>query len=521
MPVPKWLVIARNEYRIRTSSIRKLRPYLLYVVAVLLGLFVVFAAPALISPVFEFFDVPAFLISIPALAFMQIVIFMFFFYFLLIPISNTLKDVQTAEYEIFLSSPVSSSDVLLGKFMGVMPFYAIGIVIVTGIFTAFLMPLGLDLLQVAVIILSFVLTFLSAIWIGTLIAAILKTRLSRSARGRDIGKALSLIIALPMIAIMYAIMGGGLVDALSNPNASGIAKAFLAIFPSSWGAELMVLFSSSPGNIGGIWFETLTRFGGIVLFFLGALWLGSKLADRAYSLETATFTPHTAKPTGPFYRTVKFIGGGKSFGTVLVSIFKDYGRRFENLSKVAYFVGLLVLIGVFFGNWHDPFESIVMGIFIFPFLAGFVMGEVTVRGKENFFIYRKAPHGESNLIKARLLQGWLIIVPIALVYSGITVIFATGITLLSWFATVGFMVLFVSAYVAFALGLFLLMPVFTDKPAELMLNVMIIMIVSMVLFFVSVFLFSGIWSMVAMLVMVWVLGTSFLYIGGLKLSSIE
>ncbi len=245
-----------------TSSMRKMRPYLLYLVAVFLAVYVAFIAPAFMNPFFAFFDVPAFFISLAAVALMQIALFMFFFWFLLIPIANTLKDVRTAEYEIFLSAPVKPSDVLLGKFLGVVPFYTIAIVIFTGIFTALLSPLGLDYLQLAIIILTFVLTFLSAVWIGVVIAALLRTRLGKSARGKDIARALSFVIALPIIALMYAIMGGGLLEALANPGTSGTVRLALGLFPSSWGAELMVIFASNPGNTGAVWIETLARFGG-------------------------------------------------------------------------------------------------------------------------------------------------------------------------------------------------------------------------------------------------------------------
>ena len=49
MPVPKWLVVARNEYRIATSKIRRIRPYLPYLVIGLLAVYVAFIAPAIVS----------------------------------------------------------------------------------------------------------------------------------------------------------------------------------------------------------------------------------------------------------------------------------------------------------------------------------------------------------------------------------------------------------------------------------------------------------------------------------------
>jgi len=514
--VPKWLVIARNEYRTTTSSIRAIRPYFLYLVIGLLAVFVAFIAPAFVSLVID--DFLAFILSQAAVPMVQIILFMFFFFLLLFPISLALREMQTGQLEILRASPIKPSDVLLGKFLGVTPFYAIFIAVIVGFFTAFLNPLGLDMVQIAIIIIIFVVTLLSAIWIGTVIAALLRTKLGKSARGKDIGKALSLIIVLPAIAFMYAILGGGLLEVLADPGTSGVVKATLGLLPSSWGAEVFVGFASNPGNIAAVGFETLTRFGGLIIFFVAALWLGAKAADRAYSLEPTTFTASRAKPDGTFYKTVKYLGGGRSFGTLLVSIFKDYGRRFENLSKIAYIIGLLVLLGVFFGDYDEPKEALMMGIFYFPLLAAFVVGEVTVRGKGNFFLYRKAPSGEGRLVKGRLLQGWLLVVPIAAVYATISLIFVPQITFISLLTYAGLLVLIVAAYVAFALGLFLLMPVFSEKPSDLMGNIMILMMVSLGMFIVSTIVFG---LPLLYVPLSWLVGIVFLYLGKRNLSRIE
>ncbi|MCK4933696.1 hypothetical protein KAS06_03405, partial [Candidatus Bathyarchaeota archaeon] len=207
MPVPKWLIVAKNEYRIYTSRIRKIRPYFPYLAIMMLTVYVAFIAPAIVSPFID--DFLAFIITQLAVPMVQIILFMIFFYFIMFPITNTLKEVQTDQLEIFLAAPIKPSAVLLGEFLGIMPFYAIAVTVIAGFFTALMIPLGLDMIQIGIIIIIFVVTFLSALWIGTVVAALLRTRLGKTARGKDIGKALGLVIALPMIAIMYAIMGGG------------------------------------------------------------------------------------------------------------------------------------------------------------------------------------------------------------------------------------------------------------------------------------------------------------------------
>ncbi len=526
MPVPKWLLVARNEYRITTSRIRKVRPYFPYLAMGLLAVYVAFIAPAVVNPFID--DFLAFIITLAAVPFVQLLLFMIFIYFIIIPITYTLKEVQTGQLEIFLAAPIKPSDVLLGEFLGHMPFYAIAITVVAGLFTAFLIPLGLDMVQIAIIIIIFVVTFLSAYWIGTVVAAVLRTRLGKTARGKDIGRALAMIIALPLIAVMYAIMGGGLPQALVDPATSGMVKAILGLLPSSWGAEVFVGFASNPGNIGSVGFETLIRFGGLIAFFLASLWLGAKAANRAYSLETITFVASRAKPDGAFYKTVKYLGGGRSFGTLLVSVFKDYSRRLENLSKIFYMVGLLAIMNILLIKPDDTEGALLIPQFVLPLLAAFVVGEVTLRGKEALFIFKKTPSGVGRLVKARLLHGWLVVVPIAVAITAVLTILMPQTTFISLLTNTGLVMLTVGANVAFVLGLSLLNPAFSDKSGNYVLNLMIVMQGWVGLSLVSLIIFGRVFDLglyetlfYVTVPLSWLMGIVFLYLGKRRLSRIE
>jgi hypothetical protein len=66
------------------------------------------------------------------------------------------------------------------------------------------------------------------------------------------------------------------------------------------------------------------------------------------------------------------------------------------------------------------------------------------------------------------------------------------------------------------------MPVFTDKPAELMVNVIIVMITSIVVFVVSMILMKGLLEgLLLFMAIVWLLGATFLYLGKMNLTQIE
>lgn len=525
-PSPKWLLIARNEYRIRLSRIRRIRRYFPFLAIGFLVLYVVFIAPGLAS--FFLNDFLAFLLSQAAIAMVQIVLFIVFFYFLIIPITNTLKETQIGEIEIFLAAPIKPSDVLLGEFAGEMPFYAIIITIITGFFTAALLPLGLDWIQVAIIIVVFAATFFSALWIGTVIAAVLRTRLGKTARGRDIGRALSFLIALPMVGVMYALIGGGLLETLADPAASGFVRSIFGLLPSSWGAEVIVNFATHPADIAAVGLEVLTRFGSLIVFFFAAFWVGAKVADRAYSLESFAFTSSKAKPDGFFYKAIRILGGGKSFGSLVVAVFKDYGRRLENLSKVFYMVGLLALVNVFLVKPDDTEGSLVMAQLILPLLAAFVTGEVTLRGKEALFIFRKTPSGVWKLIKARLVQGWFVVVPIAAIATIVSTILSPLNSPIYLLINVGLVSLTVAANVAFVLGLFLLNPAFSEKSSSYMINLMVTMYVQIGLFLGPLVVLESLFgfgiyltSFLATVPLSWVFGLLFLYLGKRKLDRIE
>jgi hypothetical protein len=252
------------------------------------------------------------------------------------------------------------------------------------------------------------------------------------------------------------------------------------VLPSSWGAEIFVGFASNPGNIGAVGFETLTLFGGLIIFFAAALWVGTKVANRAYSLEPSKFTSSTAKPDGLFYKTIRFVGGGKSFGTLLSSIFKDYGRRLENLSWIIYSVGLVALLRIFISDpSSEPVDQLVFSSeMAIPFLAAFIVGTVS-RGKETLFIFKKSPSGIRKFVKARLMQAWLVAVPIAAAVIAVSTILLPQISPESLLINIAWGSLRTSALVVVVLGLSIINPIFAEESRErnmgMVINLMVVL----------------------------------------------
>jgi hypothetical protein len=186
------------------------------------------------------------------------------------------------------------------------------------------------------------------------------------------------------------------------------------------------------------------------------------------------------------------------------------------------------MVKIFFGGGNeDPEGALLMGIFLFPFLAVLVVGQVTAEGKESLFIFKKTPFGVRRFVKARLLQGWLVAVPVGAAVTAVSMMPVPQTTLISLLTYTGFMAQLVAANVALALGLSLMNPEFSENTRTQMVGLIVNAQVAM---FASIGVFIG--SMVVLnlsflntlgllTALVWLLGIVFLYLGKRKLSRIE
>jgi hypothetical protein len=490
MPAPKWLVVARNEYRVNTGRVRKLRPLLPILFVAAIAVYVFFIAPKIVDRYIG--DYAAQILSQVAFAQMRIILATIFIYSIMIPIQTSLRQEPMGRLEIYLSSPIGAGDVLLGEFLGQMPSNVLFVSIFAGILAALMGSVGVGTGQQVIVVVVFIITVFSGLWTGSVIAAVVKTRLRRTAKGRDIGKALAMAMALPLVVLYYGMAYGGLLTAFADPNSGGLVKAFLAMFPSSWGSDVILLIAKNPG---GLLLDSriLMGFGGVVTYFVGMLWLGGKIADRAYSLEPTAMTDTKVGRDGAFYNTVKGFGGGGSFGALLVSVFKDYARRLENITNVSYIVMVLIIMNVFItpqyeGGPGEPPVPLMMALFILPIITVMVTGDITVQGKELLFIYKKAPNAVWRFLKAMVLKSWLVVVPIATGTALVTSPFQPGTTLDGVLGNTMLMALFSSANAVFVTGLFLVNPAYSDKSPKLFINVFISLIGSMALFAASLYI---------------------------------
>ncbi|MCZ2808445.1 MAG: hypothetical protein O2V44_03730 [Candidatus Bathyarchaeota archaeon] len=120
-----------------------------------------------------------------------------------------------------------------------------------------------------------------------------------------------------------------------------------------------------------------------------------------------------------------------------------------------------------------------------------------------------------RLVKARLLHGWHVVIPITVTIIVVRTILFSQATYISLLTNAGIITLIVAACVAFALGLSLLNPAFSTKSGSFMVNVMVVPHTGVALLILT----RSNWGMY--LPIIWFIGIVFLYLGMRKLSRIE
>ncbi|UCG02824.1 MAG: hypothetical protein JSW11_02310 [Candidatus Heimdallarchaeota archaeon] len=467
---PTWLSIAKTEYRVTTSRIREIRSYLPYLLIGGLTIYTLFIAPSIIDAFVD--ELHELLLSAVAVAIINVLFFVLFVMFASFPISSTIADIKTEHLEIYLSSPVQPSDILIGEFLGKIPFYAVFAAIIGGTFTAALFPLGLDIFQIFIIVTVFIIIFLSATWVGTMIAVLLRSVLMKSARGRDIGKGLAIIVILPLIAVIYLLIGG-YYEVLKDPQNAKLVKDLFAFFPWGWGSEIIVAFAQNPGDILLTEFSTILQFSALLAFLGGSLLIGGFLANRVYNLEPTSFSAATSNPNSLFYNSIRKLGGGGSSGLLLATGFKTYFRKAKNVAWIIYGVGLILVMNVFLAQPDEPESAFIMSLFIGPLLAAFVTSDISLQGKENLLLYKQTPTSTSRYLRMKLFQYLVTILPIVLVVETTVNLLVPDITLETLLLNVTLTLIIASAAIIFTIGLFLVNPAFHDKSGEFMINIQI------------------------------------------------
>jgi hypothetical protein len=233
-------------------------------------------------------------------------------------------------------------------------------------------------------------------------------------------------------------------------------------------------------------------------------------ADKIYCFEAGARTEKVATVGEENFvlRTLR-IALPSPFGVLLVTSFKDFGRKAQNLSRIAYGMIIAVLFPFIMSYSISSFEeappqvleffqffSMIMLGMMLAMICGITFGGLGfLESKDQLWIMKSAPHGVRKFAKARATESLLFAIPIALIPSIFVAIFL-NFDVFGFLALVGYAYWSVCGSILFSIGITANNPAYENqKSSAFYLNTFASVFGVMIIFMLS--FLTGIFSMMA------------------------
>jgi hypothetical protein len=240
---------------------------------------------------------------------------------------------------------------------------------------------------------------------------------------KALGIVLGIVLIIPIYGLMYA-----------APILSQILGTNVFLFlPFTWGADLLTWIIVSFNGVGlpqpvtAAFASALTLdwFSDLILlsaFSLAIIGLAFGSADRLFRIGAGARTEKivTVRKDGPFLRLIRRVFPG-SFGILLTTSLKDFMRKAQNISMLAYAVVLSVLIPFFLnlselGAGRGEVSGEFLSLFFTPMIFGWMLalfssmsfgGVGFLDSQDQLWIIKTPPKGATRFVKARVVEAFL------------------------------------------------------------------------------------------------------------------
>jgi hypothetical protein len=430
--VRTWLAIAKAEFQVLSSSMRRNRKLYVGILYALAFVWAIVLTPMIFNAVLgAIFPMevlrPMLMVIFPGL--MRTVGLFLWLILLLFPLSMALQEIKIGQWEIFLSNNVRTKDIMAGTFIGKMGLYGLIIIFLAPLLISPFM-LAFEVSIIGQLLVYGVVTMLAmgTIWLSNFLTSVIQARLGDSSRGNDIAKALAMVVAIVVIIPMYGLM-------FFLPTLSELMglNAFL-VLPSTWFADLISWLAITFNGIGLsasqiLGFSTVLQLNMAVTsvltvgFVLGTVGLALGAADRVFTIEAGVRTEvvTTVGKENIILRGVRRLNSGP-FGSLMVTNFKDFLRKAQNLSKIGYGLILAIIMPVIMMSLdieYMQFKDLFMMLIVMMSLIGAMpfAGTGFLESKDQLWIIQGAPSGASRYVKSRIASQALIGIPLAVIPS--------------------------------------------------------------------------------------------------------
>ena len=373
--------------------------------------------------------------------------------------------------------------------------------------------------------------------LGSITAAWLEHKIAKSERAKDLGKVLLFLISIGIIAIIYS-MQFLFNFLIKNPQ----LKNWLIYFPSHWFSNIIIFFID-PALINSYFLNVWTSIVLAVFVPFLVLFIAYKRAEKFYTIDGSIEKISTSiKKENLFYIFIRKLAGHK-WGGLLITQFKDFFRKRENLMKIVYLIGIEGMIGVLLsytlggteivGQFYVKALIIVILIFIGGTMYGVMFGSyIFVGSKELLWVYKKSPRNIPVLIYSYFITMLILNLFITL---GLTIFYAIffKFDLLNSIFFFSFYIINCMTVIAQAIGIQCINPSFEEKGKVMSTNIITFVLIQMVpfqlLFMVLLLvsptftsaLFAQLYYLSPLLLISISISLPLLYFGIKKLSKIE
>ncbi len=406
-----WKTIVKLEIRLKTYRYRKNRRLFLLIIYVIFLYWGFYLGPNLFDIIISNItqDIPSEYVSF-SVKFIEYFLTSFFLIILIYPLYNLYRKAEIGHSEVLLASPIRPGDIFLGEFLGKLIFYFLLILGMGPIIISLLNQIKtLNILQYLVIYSSLFMLLAFSFLIGMIIANLLEHKMTKSKIAKDLGKSFLLLLSFIVIAMFY-IMRFLFELILSNP----MYKIWLIYYPSFWYSNI-ILYAIDPSlNL----FNSLSNYLFVVAnFSLGIiipsllLYFSYKNADHFYTLEgRAENEVFISKKERGFYKLIRIITPHKWRGLIITQ-FKQFFRKKENLFKIIYILALISVIGVIIIYslenpsiaHYDILNLKLLIIIIVSWVGGLLYGvlmglHIFIDSKQLLFQYKSTTRGIKALV---------------------------------------------------------------------------------------------------------------------------
>ena len=508
--VRTWLAIAKAEFQVLSSSMRRNRRLFMGILYAVALVWATVLAPmifnAILGALFPMHVLrPMLMVMFPGL--MRTVGLFLFLVLLLFPLSYALQEIKIGQWEIFLSNNVRTRDIMAGTFLGKVGLYGLIIVFLAPILvTPFMLAFEVSIIGQLLVYCTVILLAMGSIWLSNFITAMVQARLGDSSRGNDIAKAVAMVVAIIVIIPMYGLM-------FFLPTLSELMgmNAFL-ILPSTWFADLISWLAITFNGIGltgsqilgfsaVLQLDMLVTSVLVIAFTLGSVGLALGMADRVFTIEAGVRTEvvTTVGRENIILRGVRRLNSGP-FGSLMVTNFKDFLRKAQNLSKIGYGLVLAIIMPVIMMALdieYLQFREMFMMLIVMMSLIGAMpfAGTGFLESKDQLWIIQGAPSGASRYVKSRIASQALISIPLAAIPSFV-IYFMIEMTVVELFLLLGLGYVAVVGGMLMATGVTARNPNYEDTKspahqANMMTSVMLAEFSIMGVLFADIFLTIG------------------------------